>query len=205
MNHSSSTERRISLSRIVVLAAALLLVTVASASAQGANTPLTGTQWQAIPFVDNAPLMNQGTTQFICFRANGTYFGVNGFGGQAWSGRWDQKGGNAAGNGNEIRLRGNFSAGLGNEGASGHFVALNIISMKWEQFTDGPANGQNFGFPFQVVLVATGLPCPAGPIQAPVGRALAEPEPVDEKDVPFRIENGDGDIVPIVGELEPTS
>lgn len=193
MNHRTSTVR------VALLAAFLLLAASSVASAQGANSPLTGTQWQAIPFIDNTPLMTQGTTQFICFRANGTYFGVNGFGGQAWSGRWDQKGGNAAGNGDEIRLRGNFSAGAGNEGASGHFVSLSIISFKWEQFIDGPASGLNFGFPFQVVLVATALPCPAGPVTAPVGRALAEPVPVNEKDTPFRIDDGAGGIVPIVG------
>ena len=88
-------------------------------------------------------------TQNICFLAGGTWFGTT-F--PAWAGRWFQKGNNAAGNGNRVRLNGNYAGGVGNDSAEIDFDNLKLMTGAWNEWRDG--------FPFfvwtRVVLARIG-------------------------------------------------
>lgn len=121
--------------RLAVAALTLAVFTAGAAFAQAPNNPVGLWNFQA--FDDNTPGLNALGNQDICFLANGTWFGVN-FPG--WGGRWFQKGNNAAGNGDRVRLLGNWASGDGNDSAEIHFISLGSMTGGWHEWTDG------FGF-----------------------------------------------------------
>ncbi len=144
------------LSKILLIsfvALAIGLGVSGTASAQAPNNPVG--LWSVTFYNDNTPNLAQMATQNICFVANGTWFGTT-F--PAWGGRWFQKGNNAAGNGNRVRLDGNYAGGVGNDSAEIDFDNLRLMTGAWNEWRDG--------FPFfvwtRVVLTRLGF-CPATP------------------------------------------
>ncbi len=140
------------LHRVVVAALALALCAAGTAFAQAPNNPVGLWNFQA--YNDAAAGMNALGNQNICFLANGTWFGTT-F--PNWNGLWFQKGNNAAGNGDRVRLVGNWAAGAGNDSAEIHFMNLNLMTGGWHEWTDG------FGFVLWIQIVGTrlGNVCPA--------------------------------------------
>jgi hypothetical protein len=123
-----------------------------TASAQAPNNPVG--LWSVTFYNDNTPGLTQMATQNICFVVNGTWYGTT-F--PSWGGRWFQKGNNAAGNGNRVRLDGNYASGVGNDSAEIDFVHLKLMTGAWNEWRDG--------FPFfvwtRVLLTKLGTTCPA--------------------------------------------
>lgn len=133
------------------LALALGLSASGTASAQAPNNPVG--LWSVTFYNDNTPALNLMATQNICFVSNGTWYGTT-FPG--WAGRWFQKGNNAAGNGDRVRLDGNYATGVGNDSADIDFSHLKLMTGGWNEWRNG--------FPFfvwtRVVLTRLGT-CPA--------------------------------------------
>jgi len=144
------------LARVSAATLVLALCITAAAFAQAPNNPVGLWRFQA--YNDNSPALNIMGAQNICFLANGTWFGTT-F--PNWNGRWFQKGNNAAGNGDRVRIVGNWANGAGNDSAEISFINLNLMTGGWHEWTDG------FGVVFWIQITGTRLgPCPAGP--APV-------------------------------------
>ena len=148
---------RLSKLRLAVVAALVIGLSMAgTAFAQAPNNPVG--LWSLTFYNDNTPNLAQMATQNICFVANGTWYGTT-F--PAWGGRWFQKGNNAAGNGNRVRIMGNYASGVGNDSAEVDFVNLRLMTGAWNEWRDG--------FPFfvwtRVTLTRIGnlCPAPAGP------------------------------------------
>jgi hypothetical protein len=135
------------------LALAIGLSVSGIASAQAPNNPVG--LWSVTFYNDNTPNLATMATQNICFVAGGTWYGTT-F--PAWAGRWFQKGNNAAGNGNRVRLDGNYAGGVGNDSAEIDFDNLKIMTGAWNEWRDG--------FPFfvwtRVILTRLGT-CPPPP------------------------------------------
>jgi hypothetical protein len=119
--------------------------------AQAPNNPVG--LWSLTFYNDNTPNLVQMATQNICFVANGTWYGTT-F--PAWAGRWFQKGNNAAGNGNRVRLDGNYASGVGNDSAEIDFVHLKLMTGAWNEWRDG----FTFFVWTRVVLTRLGNTCP---------------------------------------------
>jgi len=102
----------------ILMGAASLLLTTNAVRAQS-NTPVG--YWRVTYYMDNSNFFTLAT-QHICFYANGTWKGTF----PGWQGFWYQKGSNPAGNGNRVRIIGNYANGLGNDGAEVEFVNLQI-------------------------------------------------------------------------------
>jgi hypothetical protein len=137
----------------LLVALAIGLSASGTAFAQAANNPVG--LWSVTFYNDNTPTLATMATQNVCFVANGTWYGTT-FPG--WAGRWFQKGNNAAGNGDRVRLDGNYASGVGNDSAEIDFVHLKLMTGGWHEWRDG--------FPFltwtRVVLTRLGT-CPATP------------------------------------------
>jgi hypothetical protein len=115
-----------------MFAACALLLAAGGASAQSANTPVG--QWTLKWAFDNTPGMTPtGGMQTICFLPNGTWYSSS-FSG--WSGRWFQKGINAAGNGDHVRLAGNYAGNVGNDSFELDFVTVNLMTGPWTEWRD---------------------------------------------------------------------
>jgi hypothetical protein len=120
------------LPRVAAIALVLALCAAGTAFAQAPNNPVGLWNFQA--YNDNSPNLAAMGNQNICFLANGTWFGTT-FPG--WNGRWFQKGNNAAGNGDRVRLVGNWANGAGNDSAEIHFMNLTQMDGGWHEWTDG--------------------------------------------------------------------
>lgn len=117
--------------RVAVATLVLALSVTGAAFAQAANNPVGLWRFQA--FDDNTPALAALGTQDICFLANGTWFSTT-F--PNFNGHWFQKGNNAAGNGDRVRLLGNWADGTGNGSAEIDFVHLNLMTGAWNEWTD---------------------------------------------------------------------
>ncbi len=95
------------------------------------NTPVG--HWRVTPYMDDSPNLTKGQTQEICFVADGTWYGTM-F--PNWGGKWFQKGNNAAGNGDRVRLVGNWADGAGNDSAELDFVNRRLMTGPWSEWTD---------------------------------------------------------------------
>lgn len=142
------------LARIVVAALAIPLFLTVAAVAQAPNNPVGLWRFQA--YNDNSANLAAMGSQDICFLANGTWFGTT-F--PNWNGRWFQKGNNAAGNGDRVRILGNWANGAGNDSAEISFINLNLMTGGWHEWTDG------FGTVLWIQTAGTriGNLCPAPP------------------------------------------
>lgn len=124
-----------------ILACAVLVVALCAAAAPeeavAQNSPVG--LWSVTFYNDATPNLNQMATQRICFLANGTWFSTT-FPG--WAGRWFQRGVNAAGNGDRVRISGNYAGGVGNDSAELDFVHIRLMTGPWTEWRDG--------FPFLV-------------------------------------------------------
>jgi hypothetical protein len=114
------------------VAAALALALFVGATVAQASTPTPVGLWR-IKVYDDTNNLGWTGTQDICFLAGGTWFGPA-FPG--WSGFWFQKGIAAAGNGDHVRLLGNWNAGEGNDSAELDFTNVDLITGFWTEWTD---------------------------------------------------------------------
>jgi hypothetical protein len=155
--------------RRLLLALGVLLATAATqgrtAAAQANVAP---GLWRLTAFNDAAPGMNQIASHTLCFLPNGTWFATT-F--PNWGGRWFQKGTNAAGNGDRVRLLGNWAGGDGNDGAELHFFNANLMAGAWTEWRD--PSGQ-FVVWATVTLQRAGTQCPPQPRMAPAPQARQE-------------------------------
>jgi len=100
------------------------------AYAQAGNTPVG--RWSLTAYNDNTPNMSTMATQTVSFFANGTWTGSF----PGWGGRWFQKGVNAAGNGDRVRIVGNYANGVGNDSAEIEFHNVNHMDGAWSEWRD---------------------------------------------------------------------
>lgn len=121
-------------------------------------------QWQASAFNDPTPNLTPLATQTLCFRANGTWFGTF----PGWRGSWFQKGANAAGNGNRVRILGNFlsggNTGAGNDSAEFDFINSNLMTGPWNEWIDVALNGSTAGFWLRISATRTSNACTIAPV-----------------------------------------
>jgi hypothetical protein len=144
----------------VALVAAAFLILSSTTHVLAQNSPVG--YWRATAYNDNTPNLALLHTQNICFNNNGTWWGTF----PGWSGRWFQKGNNASGNGNRVRLLGNFSGGGGNDSAELDFVNLKLMTGPWTEFLDVPSGVGGFFFWLRVELNFAAKTCPPQPQQA---------------------------------------
>ena len=97
--------------------------------------------WELRFFNDATPNLSQGATQRICFLANGTWYSTT-F--PNWGGSWFQKGDNAAGNGNRVRVFGNYAGGVGNDSAELDYVSNRLMTGSWTEWRDVGSSGFRF-------------------------------------------------------------
>ncbi len=95
------------------------------------NTPVG--HWEATFYNDDTPNLTNLATHGICFRANGTWYSTTY---ANWSGYWFQKGSNAAGNGNRVRIVGNFWEGDGNDSGELDFINNDLMTGPWTEWLD---------------------------------------------------------------------
>jgi hypothetical protein len=118
------------------LAALTLVLVFAGAAVAQASVPTPLGLWRIKVYDDTNNLAWTGT-QDICFLAGGTWFGP-GFAG--WSGFWFQKGIAAAGNGDHVRLLGNWNGGEGNDSAELDFTNVDLMTGPWTEWTDNDSS-----------------------------------------------------------------
>lgn len=115
---------------LVFLVLALALTLNGAAYAQAGNTPVG--RWTMTFYNDNSPNMTQMATQTVSFFANGTWTGSF----PGWGGRWFQKGVSPAGNGDRVRIAGNYANGVGNDSAEIEFHNVNHMDGAWTEWRD---------------------------------------------------------------------
>lgn len=146
---------------VLTMAIAALLAAGAGAFAQ-TNNPVG--QWQASAFNDATPNLAPMAVQTLCFRVNGTWFGTF----PGWRGSWFQKGANAAGNGNRVRVLGNFlsggNIGAGNDSAEFDFISTNLMTAPWNEWLDLATNGTGLGLVLRISAVRTSNTCTITPV-----------------------------------------
>lgn len=171
--------KRASIIAVIVATAFLTLSSANQVLAQ--NTPVG--YWRATAYNDNTPSLPQIGMQHICFLNNGTWWGTS----PGWRGRWFQKGNNASGNGDRVRMVGNFAGGSGNDGAEMDFVHLRLMTGPWSEFYDVPSGVGGFLLWLRVELVFAQSTCPPQPPQvAPRGER-------EERRAPFGGSNTGGE------------
>jgi hypothetical protein len=150
---------------VVVLRTTLCVLALAGlvgpAWGQAPNNPVG--LWRVTAFNDAAAAMPFTGAQNVCFLANGTWFSPT-FAG--WGGFWFQKGNNAAGNGDRVRVFGNWANGAGNDSAELDFVHLRLMTGPWTEWID---NGGFNGFWLRVTVTRIGncvAPAPAASFDA---------------------------------------
>lgn len=141
-------------SKLLLVTAVALVISLSMADtgfAQAPNNPVG--LWSLTFYNDNTPALTPMATQNICFVAGGTWYSTT-F--PAWNGRWFQKGNNAAGNGDRVRVLGNWASGFGNDSADLNFIHVRLMTGSWNEWIDG------FGFFVwtQVTLTRIGNLCP---------------------------------------------
>jgi hypothetical protein len=124
-----------SITTICATAACALMLAAGGASAQSAANTAVG-KWTVNWSFDATPGMAPVGTQEICILAGGTWYSPS-FAG--WSGRWFQKGMAAAGNGDHVRLTGNYAGNAGNDSFELDFVTVNMMSGPWSEWRDNYA------------------------------------------------------------------
>lgn len=120
------------------------------------NTPVG--HWELRGFNDDSPNLSLLATQRICILANGTWYSTT-F--PNWHGRWFQKGNNAAGNGNRVRLLGNYANGVGNDSAELDFVNTRSMNGPWTEWRDVDASRFRVWVRVQARLISKRCPKPA--------------------------------------------
>lgn len=98
--------------------------------AQAGNTPVG--RWSMTFYNDATPNMTPMATQTLCFLPAGTWVGSF----PGWAGRWFQKGVAAAGNGDRVRVTGNYANGVGNDSAELDFNNVNNMTGAWSEWRD---------------------------------------------------------------------
>ncbi len=129
------------------------------------NTPVG--HWKMKFFNDDSPNLSQTATQKVCFLANGTWYGTT-F--PNWHGHWFQKGSNAAGNGDRVRVFGNYAEGVGNDSGELDFVNAKLMTGPWTEWRDVDAS--NYRLKARVSFEFIGRRCPK-PMKAATTRAAA--------------------------------
>ena len=155
--------------RLLVAFSLLCAATCAKVSDTAAQANVAPGLWRLSAFNDASPGMGPMATHTLCFLPNGTWFATT-F--PNWAGRWFQKGPNAAGNGDRVRLLGNYAGGDGNDGAELHFFNPNLMAGAWTEWRD-PASGQFVAWA-TVTLTRAGRECPPQPRAVPPQRAREE-------------------------------
>jgi hypothetical protein len=149
------------------------LLLAATAAAQGAAAPTLNNPvglWKISAYDDTKPGMPVTGVQEICFQAGGTWYSPVFVG---WGGIWFQKGGNAAGNGDRVRVLGQAIQGAGtNDSAELDYVNTTLMSGPWTEWTDNanPPPPPFFAWD-RVKLCYVGPLCPP----PPTGLAPASP------------------------------
>lgn len=97
--------------------------------------------WEIKFFNDETPNLSPAATQRICFVANGTWYSTT-F--PNWHGLWFQKGIDAAGNGDRVRILGNYAGGVGNDSSEMEFVHGTLMTGPWTEWRDVDIAGFKF-------------------------------------------------------------
>lgn len=176
---------------VLIMAIATLLAVVAEDDALAqANNPVG--QWTVSAFNDATPNLTPMAVQTLCFRANGTWYGTF----PGWRGSWFQKGANVGGNGNRVRLLGNFltggNVGAGNDSAEFDFISANLMTAPWNEWIDVGLNGLGFGLWVRISAVRTANNCTFAPF--PPAVALSNAITIEQR-MPFESA--------VVGEQDP--
>jgi hypothetical protein len=172
---------------LACLAATLLALASAQPAQAQANTAVG--RWRLSFFNDNTPGLAPMAIQDICILANGTWYSPSFMG---WRGRWFQKGTVPAGNGDRVRMLGNYANGVGNDGAEIEFVTVNMMTGAWTEWRDFP---NAFFVWTRVTLIRSAPTCPPMPQAAPqpnareVVRNPLDPGGAVPRDVPGRDDN----------------
>lgn len=155
----------ISTRALACLTAAILALSAAPPAHAQINTAVG--RWRLSFFNDATPGLAPMAIQDLCILANGTWYSPS-FPG--WRGRWFQKGTVAAGNGDRVRMLGNYANGVGNDGAEIEFVTVNMMTGAWTEWRDFP----NPFFVWTRVTLSRSAPtCPPVPPQPPQIEARA--------------------------------
>jgi hypothetical protein len=154
--------------RRLLVALAILLAAGAGSGRAAAQANVAPGMWRLAFFNDNSPGMSALATQTLCILPNGTWFGTT-F--PNWGGNWFDKGLNAAGNGDRVRLLGNYAGGDGNDGAELHFINANLMTGAWTEWRDATGG---FRVWTTVTLTRVGGACPRQPRAAPAAQAREE-------------------------------
>jgi hypothetical protein len=122
-------------SRASILAVLACLLAAGGAAAQPPaptiNSPVG--LWKLYSYDDAQAAMPLSGVQEVCFQAGGTWFSPQ-FPG--WGGIWFQKGINGAGNGDRVRVLGNWNQAGGNDSAELDFIHTPLMAGTWTEWTD---------------------------------------------------------------------
>jgi hypothetical protein len=125
--------------------------------------------WKISAYDDAKPGMPLVGVQEICFVAGGTWYSPVFFG---WGGIWFQKGINAAGNGDRVRVLGQWTQGAGtNDSAELDYVNTALLTGAWTEWGDNanPPPPPFFAWN-RVKLCYLGSTCPGPPTTIGIGQ-----------------------------------